>query len=339
MALSECLLLKMSSKNSSAKRLLIESDVYIDVHKAIRRLNPSPIARRSMQSHLVPKDQLSDRVGSAAANAVAGVIATIPEDSKVDDHTEGELQIETSTGERPDQRRRSTGDMPEGKRDGKAPTPIKRKLSGKDGFTPEMVSHLKHLGPSNRASAPRTTTSKNIKIKPGTTEAQVKKEVQDSSPANAGNAKQVSFADSSDGPKPSQAAHTQPDTQPLQPDDKENESKSYGSTYKSDKKSSDKQSSTQSPSEIYVGTRVRTGSVVERSYEVDGVRKVIVEAGSSSSDTEGDDIAAAAAAAVINGDSDKKKKKKKNKKKRNGNINEEDEQETNESTSLLGKKK
>lgn len=291
------------------EEIIDESDVYIDVHKAIRRLNPSPIARRGQNAHLHGKDQMSDKVGNAAANVVASAVAHGEQDSLVAD---GTLVVDADGSSRRHQNTDGNAD-----KDDKPRGPMKRKFSGKGGLSQEMVQHLKHLGPSNRASAPRTTTSKNIKIKPGTTEDQVKKEMRDNNPS-ANFSRQATFS-GDDGPKPSQAAHTMPDVHP--PENGTSEPNSA-----SNKKDQDVSPRDRSPSDFYGTAKVRTGSVIERQTEVGGITKVVVETTVSS---EGDDDEEGGQKSDENGKKGKKSKK-------NG-ISEGEEPD--ESTSLLGKNK
>src|SRR5882757_1952495 len=61
------------------EEIIDESDVYIDVHKAIRRLNPAPIARRALTAHVVPQDKVSSTAATAAANQVIGALIDVEE--------------------------------------------------------------------------------------------------------------------------------------------------------------------------------------------------------------------------------------------------------------------
>ncbi|PGH01681.1 hypothetical protein GX51_05127 [Blastomyces parvus] len=136
------------------EEIIDESDVFIDVHKAIRRMAPAPKSR-------VPKGH---------------IVADPP-------HTHGNLidvsdNHVTHTESTPSDimpRRHSTADYgspPQTtfyfRRSGTshsvdtADAPIIRR-----GPTPEIREHLKHLGPSNLASRPRQTRYQAVKIKPG----------------------------------------------------------------------------------------------------------------------------------------------------------------------------
>lgn len=131
------------------REIIDESDVFIDVHKAIRRMAPAPKAR-------VPKGRIVEEPPS------------LP-DSTVDDHNAhlGLSKIH-SAGSEP--RRLSSGVVhPLGpkftlRNNSGAPEQLVVKRG-----TDEIREHLKHLGPSNLASRPRQTRYQNVKIKaPGT---------------------------------------------------------------------------------------------------------------------------------------------------------------------------
>ncbi|KAK2033915.1 DUF21-domain-containing protein [Colletotrichum zoysiae] len=137
------------------EEIIDESDVYIDVHKAIRRMTPAPKAR-------TPKKTVvhSPRV--------------IPENGNLMDFGEEQhppYERHVSAGALSDSennlsssaprttflmRRSSTG--PDGRMTSSA-VPVKATFD-------EAKQHLKHLGPSNRASNPKNTKSTTVKIKP-----------------------------------------------------------------------------------------------------------------------------------------------------------------------------
>ncbi|KAK1991748.1 DUF21-domain-containing protein [Colletotrichum falcatum] len=138
------------------EEIIDESDVYIDVHKAIRRMTPAPKARTPKKTVLP-----SPRV--------------IPENGKL---------IEFGEEPRPPyERRESVGglsDVSENNLSSSAPRTtflMRRSSTGPDGRMTsstvpvkatfdEAKQHLKHLGPSNRASNPKNTKSTTVKIKP-----------------------------------------------------------------------------------------------------------------------------------------------------------------------------
>ncbi|KIV80678.1 hypothetical protein PV11_08163 [Exophiala sideris] len=138
------------------EEIVDESDVFIDVHKAIRRAIPAPSRR-------IPKTY---RVAEQPVTAAPADLVDIDEGGTLD---AAELQ-KTKTVD-PTQkskifanvRRRSSatnslGEGRPGQRASRAST---------DDVHKEQLRHLGHLGPSNLASRPRTTRYATVKIKPG----------------------------------------------------------------------------------------------------------------------------------------------------------------------------
>jgi metal transporter CNNM len=140
------------------EEIIDESDVFIDVHKAIRRMAPAPRQRFFRHSSMDP------------------AIVADPEhhESKEDGESEPLLRKETNGGSRKPSL--TNGNVP--------PTTflMRRKSStasdsAKDNFKGGIVpvrsdvsdvrDHLRHLGPSNAASRPKPTKFTSVKIKPG----------------------------------------------------------------------------------------------------------------------------------------------------------------------------
>jgi metal transporter CNNM len=134
-----------------------ESDVYVDVHKAIRRLNPAPRARRHAEAAV------------AAAAAKKGGDPSLLVD--IAEHPNGDATLhvgsygahsDSGAPERPPKtavfmkRRSSAG--PDGQMEG-TPTPVRQSLD-------EMRSNLR-LGPANRAANPMNPRMSVFKIKQG----------------------------------------------------------------------------------------------------------------------------------------------------------------------------
>ncbi|KAK3682434.1 hypothetical protein B0T22DRAFT_471083 [Podospora appendiculata] len=149
------------------EEIIDESDVYIDVHKAIRRLAPAPKAR--VQRY--PSEDRTGRNKISSENShntdtlvIEGAYPTDGEDSQPKrsestavsgiDHSVMSSSPKTTTF----MVRRSSAGI-----DGqtvKTPFPIRANLE-------ELRQHLKHLGPSNPATNPRDTRSTTVKVKPG----------------------------------------------------------------------------------------------------------------------------------------------------------------------------
>lgn len=133
------------------EEIVDESDVFIDVHKAIRRAMPAPTRRISR--HLEAELQ--------AAQAPSSELIDIQEHDLLSPDDLQHVQTADTLPGKPKAvsalRRHSsasnnTSDIPRVKR---APTA-------------EIREHLKHLGPSNLASRPKATRYSTVKIKPGT---------------------------------------------------------------------------------------------------------------------------------------------------------------------------
>lgn len=128
------------------EEIIDESDVFVDVHKAIRRIAPAPKSKFGRYS---TDDPQSDNEGDGRA---------IGEDAPL-------LAPHKADGPRkPMQttflmRRRSSAASDS--------TNTTLKPVAVRGNTVDMKQHLKHLGPSNAASRPKTTKFSAVKIKPG----------------------------------------------------------------------------------------------------------------------------------------------------------------------------
>ncbi|KAJ8106678.1 hypothetical protein OPT61_g9381 [Boeremia exigua] len=160
------------------EEIIDESDVFIDVHKAIRRMAPAPRSR-------VPKGAVILDASRRPSEAQA---------------VDGETDTEQNGGPRkmsmPEQsdvlrpamftlRRRSTGN--------KTTDPLRAD-------DPEVMKHLKHLGPSNAANRPKSTRINTVKIKPGST-ASPQPEIPTTIPENSRPALQGVLAQSSHAPE------------------------------------------------------------------------------------------------------------------------------------------
>jgi metal transporter CNNM len=131
-----------------AREIIDESDVFIDVHKAIRRMAPAPrtrVPRGKVVTDVARKlseQPLIDFDGDAQPNGNAPRKLSLPETSESAPLTSFLV------------RRRSSGQ--------KAMEPIRSN-------DPDLYEHLKHLGPSNAANRPKSTRINTVKIKPAVT--------------------------------------------------------------------------------------------------------------------------------------------------------------------------
>ncbi|KAJ5646620.1 hypothetical protein N7490_002992 [Penicillium lividum] len=133
------------------EEIIDESDVFIDVHKAIRRMAPAPKSR-------VPKGQIVEAL-PMGTSVVDG--EQIDQDGTINssDPHPSDLTRRRSSVEAPPLRfqlRKHTGDNSKDTQD---------HWITQRGATDEIREHLKHLGPSNLASRPRQTRYQAVKIK------------------------------------------------------------------------------------------------------------------------------------------------------------------------------
>jgi metal transporter CNNM len=132
------------------REIIDESDVFIDVHKAIRRMAPAPRAR-------VPRGKVVNDVSRKLSEAP---VVDIEPDAEQNGATAPRKTSLPETSEAPHKpsfmlRRRSSGS--------------KGTMSPMRSDDPTVMQHLKHLGPSNAANRPKQTRINTVKIKPGQT--------------------------------------------------------------------------------------------------------------------------------------------------------------------------
>jgi len=128
------------------EEIIDESDVFVDVHRAIRRINPAPRTR-------VPRNTSEAK----QPKVVAPDLVDISEDQTLE---ASDLQrLSTTEGEQP-----KTEAGPRWMSGNSVAIDGKPKRASFD----DVKEHLKHLGPSNLASRPKTTRYASVKIKPGT---------------------------------------------------------------------------------------------------------------------------------------------------------------------------
>ena len=136
--------------------------MYIDVHKAIRRMAPAPKARYQRRlSHGHPTPDGND--GKSSEDTKVG-------DEDPSDNYENQKRRYNTVSEHNEPRDRSGSPMT-------GTFLLRRTSAGVDGRMEnvpvrasfnDIRQHLKHLGPSNPASNPKATKSTTVKIKPGT---------------------------------------------------------------------------------------------------------------------------------------------------------------------------
>ncbi|KAL8765774.1 MAG: hypothetical protein Q9209_007238 [Squamulea sp. 1 TL-2023] len=135
------------------EEIIDESDVYIDVHKAIRRTNLAPKTR--IGKHGVVTEPESD-VAQANENLIDIGDENKPQHKTLQRTAAKDLAVNGSASDKakPNPNLRRTSSIASVTKDGH-PKPLSN------------VDHFRHLGPSNLASRPRSTRYNTVKIKPG----------------------------------------------------------------------------------------------------------------------------------------------------------------------------
>ncbi|CAK3983811.1 hypothetical protein AC579_2745 [Lecanosticta acicola] len=140
------------------EEIIDESDVFVDVHKAIRRVAPAPRTRYS--SKIFASDYVVD---SEDERKEATENEPLLGNKKGADAAGAPRKTSLQNGQTTFLMRRKSSTASDGARDhGPNVKPVPVRSSATD-----MREHLKHLGPSNAASNPRQTKFSNVKIKPG----------------------------------------------------------------------------------------------------------------------------------------------------------------------------
>jgi len=234
------------------EEIVDESDVFIDVHKAIRRLNPSPLtlshaSRQKIEAQYVARNADAHML----ANAASAVASANP-------HENTDLLI--TTGPDPTFRSGTPAHIDEASSIGRG-----RKHSGArvPGLSDEVIAHLT-LGPANLAGRPRETTSKTVKIKHVDSTRRSEDAGQRPSPGSFG------VHDGS-------IDHLSPATRKCMPDSVvlqfADDGGDAGRTFRA-------------PVPPGYKKKARTGSLVERTDVVGGIPKTVIETTSSEEDYE-----------------------------------------------------
>ncbi|MCJ1402535.1 hypothetical protein MMC11_005755 [Xylographa trunciseda] len=150
------------------EEIIDESDVFIDVHKRMRRLNPAPKNR-------MPKAKIVTDPVNNAADGDENLIDLNDDLQPTNQTSQRQISSDGAPEPRPKRSSVDLGTSPN------KPSHMPRRTSSIAGIsdresiakradTPEMRELLKHLhrGPSNLASRPRQTRYNTVKIKPGT---------------------------------------------------------------------------------------------------------------------------------------------------------------------------
>ncbi|KAL8687254.1 MAG: hypothetical protein Q9218_006518, partial [Villophora microphyllina] len=140
------------------EEIIDESDVYIDVHKAIRRTNMAPKTR--ITKHGVVTESESN-IAQAEENLIDLNDDTKPQHKALQRTQTNDQPIPSANGNAPDQ-------APASRRNSALRRTSSIASVTKDGQPkPANRDHFRNLGPSNLASRPRQTRYNTVKIKPG----------------------------------------------------------------------------------------------------------------------------------------------------------------------------
>ncbi|KAI1088147.1 DUF21-domain-containing protein [Rostrohypoxylon terebratum] len=320
------------------EEIIDESDVYVDVHKAIRRSHPAPKAR-AMRKEFMAKD-LENRNGALIdIEEEDGHPLKIKRTGSVSSRTEASALSSSPRTTTLLMRRRSAG------QDGQfvnTTVPVKANFE-------DMRDHFKHLGPSNPASNPKSTRVAAVKIKPAANSNSNSSPRQPDTIATGDSTDDLiaivderssllgsqlnAGRDGKDGIRALQQSYTEP-----HPNFKSNAPPEIVTSFDGDNseqitrgtqtkliatvkdENSPTQGSTSSMESIQdgVGRRrghVRSGSITENIVESGGITKVILEATSSLSEAEDEGETTVTAGSDEGTSSAHKEHKKKNRRK------------------------
>ncbi|KAI1124724.1 hypothetical protein F5Y10DRAFT_22904 [Nemania abortiva] len=144
------------------EEIIDESDVYVDVHKAIRRAHPGPHARAARRDLMVKDTAMKDGMLVDLAEEETEGIGDPPSQykrsSSLNGRSEAPVVSQSPKTTTTLLLRRTSADQ-----NGK---PVHTTVPVKANFE-DMRDHLKNLGPSNPASNPKSTRVSAVKIKPG----------------------------------------------------------------------------------------------------------------------------------------------------------------------------
>jgi metal transporter CNNM len=278
--------------NFICREIIDESDVFVDVHKAIRRMAPAPYSR-------VPKGRFVEEPPVIPAQ---GPLVDIGGDSPAT--TGHSMDRRRSSVEAPLARyqlRRSLGDKERNSTDG---------YITRLGSTDDIREHLKHLGPSNLASRPRQTRYQNVKIKRGSISPSRSGQTDVDSGTDSHTRRQpTSFPTTSDttltssGLNPRDGAHAllmsstgrsssespakngPPVSIPEQVNEEQESAPQSAHSRHTGSGGSQDGDQTYSQSYIHRGP-ARSGSITEHIVDVNGIRKVVLHTTSSNSSSD-----------------------------------------------------
>ncbi|KAI1881025.1 hypothetical protein JX265_001265 [Neoarthrinium moseri] len=290
------------------EEIIDESDVYIDVHKAIRRSHPAPKARVQRKDVMVKDVAVKDgKLIDLDEEEEDGHRLQLSRTASLTGRNDSSAILSSSPRTTLLMRRSSTG------QDGKmvhTTVPVKANYE-------EMRGHLKHLGPSNPASNPKSTKVSTVKIKQGSgNQSRSASVALDPHPADSADTDGVNERTSLLRPAPNgkEASYTDPSPPPPEPtppklivtgnegadEDGAQGSETVGhikAAVSSTSLAGSAKSIAASPTGNLMSAierrqtnrgSVRSGSITEIEVKMGGVRKFVLEATSSGEDEEGE---------------------------------------------------
>ncbi|PQE33689.1 hypothetical protein CJF32_00009099 [Rutstroemia sp. NJR-2017a WRK4] len=292
------------------EEIIDESDVYIDVHKAIRRMTPAPKSLRFKQGSVAEHNgsvHIPETLIDVSDERPTG-LAINGKHLKVETRSSSPAAQLGTSPKTNHMRRVSTGAS-------ETNAPLKGNMN-------DLREHLKHLGPSNLASRPKMTKYQSVKIKPGSianrsesrTDSTVHREsivevpYTDHPAPHGGEGEGLlrsAGMDAKDGVQAlqqgygsiQQSANPQNRPEPTRKPSSEPQSPGGGQQlsisnfFNKSNKSSDtlgslKSHTSGSPSQRKRGT-ARSGSITENLVEAGGIRKMVLETNVSSGEDDG----------------------------------------------------
>ncbi|KAI1434231.1 hypothetical protein GGR50DRAFT_687743 [Xylaria sp. CBS 124048] len=331
------------------EEIIDESDVYVDIHKAIRRAHPGPHVRGQWKDLMVKDMAIKE---GTLMTVKDGALMEIRDGELIDLHEEEAEGVENPLlgrlSQRPSFSGRSTdtpvlhpktttlflrrSSMDQDDRVIHTTVPVRANME-------DMRDHLKNLGPSNPASNPKSTRVSAVKIKPGFGSSLSAERRSESVDIVAGLYRETDERASLLRPQLAakdavKALHhsTSYERGSFQkPSGEGGHSLSREITTRPrPTNSNDSSASPAGSSEGDANTRrrgrVRSGSITESIVEAGGIRKVVLETNSLSDTDEDDNMGKSPAAAkspsigsIFNGDrSSNRTKRNRNKKRREG---------------------
>ncbi|KAJ8116633.1 hypothetical protein ONZ43_g4397 [Nemania bipapillata] len=285
------------------EEIIDESDVYVDVHRAIRRAHPGPHARAQRRDLMVKDTAVRDGVLVDLAEEEGAEASDPPTQHKRTSSGRSETPLISQSPKTTTLLLRKTSADQNGKTI-HTTIPVKTNLE-------DMRDHFKNLGPSNPASNPKSTRVSAVKIKPGSNANSMVQPTSESidvileDPENMADEFTALLRPplvAKDGVQALHHSHYgSPNSEGVEirkptiitADDHQLSSKEnkISRTRQATSSSEDNQSPSESGgAEPLVRRRghVRSGSITENIVEAGGIRKVVLEANSSSGSEDDD---------------------------------------------------